>query len=175
MPPWIQDVRFFGNRNLGVCTFWKQLQLVIQWDCPWIQPCLDFLYESVIFLFFPHKPGDLAFHHLPPSSPGCHHAISCLKLLPVCCHQSRYTPGIFSQAALFLFPGTTDNWKDLLRSHSGILLASEHNRRNIVSNYFDKSSSVMFGCIVVFAILNAIALHMAEENIFLLIFHNNPT
>lgn len=60
-------------------------------------------------------------------------------------------------------------------SHSQILLATEHNRRNIVSNCFDKFSNAMFGCIVVFAVLNYIALHMAEENIFLFIFHNNPT
>lgn len=140
-----------GSMDSGCLIFWKQEPRCLHISkaiktgytvrLP-LDPALPGLFLWVnYFPFFPLKPGDLAFHHLLPSSPGCHHAISWHKLLPVCCHQSCYTPGIFSQVALFLFPGTTDNWKDLLRSHSGILLATEHNRRNIVNNYFDKSSS----------------------------------
>ena len=51
-------------------------------------------------------------------------------------------------------------------SHSGILLATGHNGRTIVNNYFDKYSNVIFGCIVVFMILNFSVLRIPEEVFF---------
>lgn len=51
-------------------------------------------------------------------------------------------------------------------SHSGILLATGHPRRTIVNNCFDKYSNVIFGCVVVFVILNFTVLRMAEEIFF---------
>lgn len=49
---------------------------------------------------------------------------------------------------------------------SGILLATGHNIRNIMNNRFDSFDNVMFGCIVVFVILNFIVQYMAKEDIF---------
>lgn len=59
-------------------------------------------------------------------------------------------------------------------SRSGILLATGHPRRTIVNNCFDKYSNVIFGCVVVFVILNFTVLRMAEE-IFLFLSYNNST
>lgn len=49
---------------------------------------------------------------------------------------------------------------------SGILLATGHHIRNIMNNRFDIFDNVMFGCIVVFVILNFIVQYMAKEDIF---------